>query len=139
MKKLPIGIQDFRKIREGNYLYIDKTQQIHKLISDGNYYFLSRPRRFGKSLTLNTIKEIFKGEKQLFKDLWIEDNWDWTQTNPIIHIHFEAMGYQNIGLENAIHSFIREQASIHQIIIEKEDITKKFQELLCKIHEKYGR
>ena len=61
MKKLPIGIQDFGEIIKNNYLYIDKTKQIHKLISEGKYYFLSRPRRFGKSLTLNTIKEIFKG------------------------------------------------------------------------------
>lgn len=137
MKKLPIGIQDFRKIREGNYLYIDKTQQIHKLISEGNYYFLSRPRRFGKSLTLNTIKEIFKGEKQLFKDLWIEDNWDWTQTNPIIHIHFEAMGYQNIGLQKSIERFIEKEAETHNISLIENGINLRFIELLQKIHLKY--
>ncbi|MEN9414078.1 MAG: hypothetical protein RLZ62_382, partial [Bacteroidota bacterium] len=60
MKKLPIGIQTFRKIRDGGYLYVDKTEQIHRLISSGSYYFLSRPRRFGKSLTLSTIREIFE-------------------------------------------------------------------------------
>lgn len=139
MKKLPIGIQDFRKIREGNYVYIDKTQQIHKLISEGNYYFLSRPRRFGKSLTLNTIKEIFKGEKALFKDLWIEHNWDWSQTNPVIHIHFEAMGYQNIGLQAAVERFIEKEAEIHNVSLIEGGITMRFMELLKAIHLKYKR
>ena len=69
MKNLPIGIQDFREIIEGGYLYIDKTESIHKLLTGGKYYSLSRPRRFGKSLTLSTIKEICLGNQQLFKGL----------------------------------------------------------------------
>jgi hypothetical protein len=69
MRKYPIGLQDFRKVREGGFLYVDKTPLIHTLIESGNYYFLSRPRRFGKSLLLSTIKEIFKGSKELFRGL----------------------------------------------------------------------
>jgi Predicted AAA-ATPase len=67
--RYPIGIQDFRKIRNDNYVYVDKTRMIHQLISSGVYFFLSRPRRFGKSLLLNTIKEIFLGSK----DLWMPE------------------------------------------------------------------
>ena len=74
MKKLPIGIQTFRKIVEGNNVYVDKTKYIYDLIKNGNCYFLSRPRRFGKSLLLDTIAEVFKGSKELFKGLWIYDS-----------------------------------------------------------------
>jgi hypothetical protein len=76
MRKYPIGLQEFRKIREGGYLYVDKTQLVHNLIESGSYYFLSRPRRFGKSLLLSTIHEIFSGNRELFKGLWIEGNWN---------------------------------------------------------------
>jgi len=112
---------------------------IHKLISEGKYYFLSRPRRFGKSLTLSTIKEIFKGSKALFKDLWIEDKWDWTETNPVIHVYFEAMGYKDLGLDAAIKDFIQNQADIYEILLTSEGISKRFQELLAKIHAKCGK
>ncbi len=70
-RKYPIGLQSFRKIREGDYLYIDKTELIHELITTGNYYFLSRPRRFGKSLLVDTIEELFSGNRELFEGLWI--------------------------------------------------------------------
>jgi Predicted AAA-ATPase/PD-(D/E)XK nuclease superfamily len=138
-KKLPIGIQDFQEIITKGFIYIDKTQQIHKLISEGKYYFLSRPRRFGKSLTLSTIKEIFKGSKALFKDLWIENKWDWTETNPVIHVYFEAMGYKDLGLEKAIEHFIENQALIYEVSLTSSGIAQKFQELLEKIHTKYGK
>ena len=74
MKKLPLGIQTFRKIVEGNNVYVDKTKYIYDLINNGNCYFLSRPRRFGKSLLLDTIAEVFMGSKELFKGLWIHDS-----------------------------------------------------------------
>lgn len=77
LQKLPIGIQTFSEIINGGYLYVDKTEVIHHLLSSGKYYFLSRPRRFGKSLTLSTIKSIYQGERELFQGLWIEDRWDW--------------------------------------------------------------
>ncbi|OQX72286.1 MAG: AAA family ATPase, partial [Bacteroidetes bacterium 4484_249] len=87
MKNLPIGIQEFLKLIESEYLYIDKTRHIHKLITSGSYYFLSRPRRFGKSLLLNTIKEIFNGNKELFEGLWIYDKIEWKKY-PVIKISF---------------------------------------------------
>ena len=71
MKKLPTGIQTFSEIREDNYAYVDKTPDIYKLIDSGKYYFLSRPRRFGKSLLIDTISELFKGSKEYFKGIYI--------------------------------------------------------------------
>ena len=68
MKKLPLGLQSFRKIMEDGYVYADKTQYIYDLINDESYYFLSRPRRFGKSLLLDTIAEAFSGDKELLRD-----------------------------------------------------------------------
>jgi len=92
MKKLPIGIQTFHEIRdkEKNYIYIDKTNLAHQLIDKGKYYFLSRPRRFGKSLFLDTLKDIFEGKKELFEGLYIYDKWDWEITYPVIKISFGA-------------------------------------------------
>ncbi|MEY4905118.1 MAG: hypothetical protein RLZZ292_2933, partial [Bacteroidota bacterium] len=87
MKKLPIGIQSFAKLRDDNCVYVDKTELIYDILTQARQYFLSRPRRFGKSMTLSTIREIFEGNKALFEGLWIENKWDWSKTNPVIHIH----------------------------------------------------
>ncbi|MEA2099653.1 MAG: AAA family ATPase, partial [Campylobacterota bacterium] len=86
MKKLPLGITTFADIRDKkeNYLYVDKTDIALKLIEGGRYYFLSRPRRFGKSLFLDTLSDIFKGKKELFEGLYIYDKWDWEESYPII-------------------------------------------------------
>ncbi|MDR0913057.1 MAG: AAA family ATPase, partial [Methanobrevibacter sp.] len=73
MKKLPIGIQTFEDIIEDNYLYVDKTKYIYELLNSGKPYFLSRPRRFGKSLFLSTLKQLFEGNKKLFEGLYIYD------------------------------------------------------------------
>ncbi|MCG8477320.1 MAG: AAA family ATPase, partial [Cytophagales bacterium] len=75
MKKLPIGIQEFRKLREGGFVYVDKTESLYPLVKGSGYYFLSRPRRFGKSLLVNTLKEIFLGSEELFEGLWIKERW----------------------------------------------------------------
>ncbi|MCB1068699.1 MAG: AAA family ATPase, partial [Simkania sp.] len=116
MRKYPIGIQDFKKLREENYLYIDKTQIIYNLIQTGTYYFLSRPRRFGKSLLLSTIKYLFLGEKTLFKNLWIENNFNF-QIHPVIHISFSTLGYKEIGLEDSLHQAIEQIAKEKNITL----------------------
>ncbi|MCB0595385.1 MAG: AAA family ATPase [Lewinellaceae bacterium] len=84
MQKYPIGIQDFRELRTGGYVYIDKTREVFGLIETGKYYFLSRPRRFGKSLLISTLKYLFQGERELFEGLWIEDKWDF-QPYPVLY------------------------------------------------------
>ncbi|NJN35468.1 MAG: AAA family ATPase [Saprospiraceae bacterium] len=76
---LSTGRQDFRDLRESNCIYVDKTQQLYNMVTQGKMYFLSRPRRFGKSLIVSTLAELFKGSRELFADLWIADKWDWTK------------------------------------------------------------
>ncbi len=90
-KKLPIGIQSFSRMIEGDFLYIDKTKYILDLIESGDCYFLSRPRRFGKSLLLSTLHEIFSGNRELFKSLYIDQtDYDWVE-HPVIHVSFSSM------------------------------------------------
>ncbi len=87
-KKLSIGISNLREIIEDGYVYVDKSRYVYELASAGKYYFLSRPRRFGKSLFVDTLKEAFEGNKELFKGLWLYDNWNWEKKYPVIHISF---------------------------------------------------
>lgn len=87
-KKLPIGIQNFAKIREDNYYYVDKTPFACRLVEEGSYYFLSRPRRFGKSLFVDTLKELFEGNGALFKGLHAEQHWDWSVKRPVLRFSF---------------------------------------------------
>ena len=90
MQKLPIGIQTFRKIIEGDYIYIDKTDIALDMIESYQYVFLSRPRRFGKSLFLDTLHNIFEGNKDLFEGLDIYDRWDFDDTYPVIRIDWSG-------------------------------------------------
>ncbi|MDQ7022916.1 MAG: AAA family ATPase [Candidatus Gracilibacteria bacterium] len=88
-KNITVGTQDFKKFIEDGCYYVDKTKQLHKLVSSTNgYYFLSRPRRFGKSLTLSMMKYLYLGKKELFKGLYIENKWDFEKTNPVIYMSF---------------------------------------------------
>lgn len=88
LQKLPVGIQTFKDIRQDDYLYIDKTDIAYDIIDNYRYVFLSRPRRFGKSLFMDTIHNIFEAKKEYFKDLAIEDKWDWDISYPVIKIAF---------------------------------------------------
>jgi len=87
-RKLPIGIQTFAKIRSEDYYYVDKTPMAWRLAQEGGYYFLSRPRRFGKSLFLDTLKELFESNEPLFRGLYIHDRWDWATAYPVIRLSF---------------------------------------------------
>jgi hypothetical protein len=139
MRKYPIGLQNFRKIREEGFLYIDKTEIIHQLITSGNYYFLSRPRRFGKSLLLSTIKEIFSGSKELFQGLWIENNWNWEQKHPIIQLSINQINYQAKGLYKALNDELAIIAHELNIQIVAPELKDRFRELIQKAAQQYGR
>ena len=138
-KKLPVGIQDFPRFKEGNYLYIDKTEYIHRIVTNGDYYFLSRPRRFGKSLLISTMKELFSGNRGLFEGLWIENRWDWSITNPVVHISFAAAGFREIGLIGALESIINSCARDHNIELTEKSYALRFKELLAKLHAQQGK
>jgi Predicted AAA-ATPase len=139
MKNLPIGIQSLSQLRDMNCVYVDKTQLIHKLVTTGSYYFLSRPRRFGKSLLISTLKALFLGHKALFEGLWIEDKWDWSKTNPVIHISFDAVDYQGLGLEKAIQRELTRCAKDYSLNLEETTLKSQFQELIEALSAKYGK
>jgi hypothetical protein len=138
LKLLPIGVQTFKKMRSNDYVYVDKTEHIYNLAIEQGQYFLSRPRRFGKSLMISTFKELFEGNRLLFKGLWIEDKWDWSQTHPVIHLSFANMGYKTIGLEKAILYELKELGIRHNITYSVESSSLQFRELLMQLHEKHG-
>ncbi|MEM6262295.1 MAG: AAA family ATPase [Bacteroidota bacterium] len=130
MKPYPIGIQDFEKLRKEGYLYVDKTRQMYNLISSGSYFFLSRPRRFGKSLLLSTLKYIFQGKKALFEGLWIEDTpYKW-EVHPVVHISFGSLGFQDVGLKAALEAEIEKIANQHSITLTEQGLARKFRSLI---------
>ena len=130
MQILPLGIQTFSKLREKQLLYVDKTRKISQLLQAGDYFFLSRPRRFGKSLLLSTIKSIYLGQKDLFKGLWIENNWHWEQVHPVIHLGFSSMEYKEIGLDKAISKEMDLIASDFGVQLQNASFKGKFKELI---------
>ncbi|MEA2099746.1 MAG: ATP-binding protein [Campylobacterota bacterium] len=140
MKKLPIGIQTFKDIREDDYIYVDKTDVAYNLIDNYRYIFLSRPRRFGKSLFLDTLKNIFEGKKEYFKDLYIYDKWDWDVKYPVIKISFIGGVKSTDDLEEDL---IRILADNQEVLnIECKDILSAkncLSELIKKVYQKYNQ
>ena len=96
-RRLPIGIQTFRTIREEGCYYVDKTAHVRRLLDQGTHYFLSRPRRFGKSLFLDTLKELFEGNEPLFAGLAIHDDWDWSVRHPVLRLSFGSGNFHEPG------------------------------------------
>lgn len=136
---LPIGIQSFSELRTRNMLYVDKTPQIHRLISTGKYYFLSRPRRFGKSLTLSTLRAIYEGKRELFQGLWIENQWDWEKVHPVIHLSFSSIGYRTLGLEAAIAAELHIISKTFGVELQEQAIDRQFDELIRKLAQRDGK
>ena len=100
-RRLPIGIQTFRKLREQDCYYVDKTVYVERLLREGTHYFLSRPRRFGKSLFLDTLKEFFAGSEDLFAGLYIHDRHDWSQRHPVVRLSFGGGTFMERGTLDA--------------------------------------
>ena len=139
MKNLPIGIQTLPKLRENNCVYVDKTEIIHRLVTTGTYYFLSRPRRFGKSLLVSTLKELFQANKPVFEGLWIENNWDWSKKNPVLHFAFDIYEYDAIGLENLLRLTLQQKANDFGVVLTRTGIKGMFAELIHNVYEKHGQ
>ena len=138
---LPIGIQDFRTIREGGLYYVDKTQLIHELVSRGRHYFLSRPRRFGKSLLVDTLLELFSGNETLFRGLAIHDKWDWNETNPVVHLSFDGKTSAPGNLESNVQKQIEiiERNFGLKLGSPTDEGPDRFMDLLDQLHSKTGR
>ncbi len=140
-KKLPIGIQNFREIREGPFYYVDKTPFACRLYDEGKYYFLSRPRRFGKSLLVDTLKELFEGNQALFNGLYAETKWEWSVKRPVIRISF---GKTVTGDAAALHARISEQLEDNARrlgvgLAPEPDHAQRLDMLVRGAHEKYGQ
>lgn len=144
-KLLPIGLTCLADIRKTNCYYVDKTPLIVELLTTSRYVFLSRPRRFGKSLTIDTIAELFSGNKALFEGLYAEKHWDWNQTHPVIRLSFagEAKKYNPEGLNQYITNIIYENAENLGILFdEREENSGEeylFRSLVRKAQQKYGK
>lgn len=134
MKKLPLNIQTFRDLIDEGYIYVDKTKQIYDLIaSGGKYYFLSRPRRFGKSLLISTLAEIFSGNQELFKEFWIYDKIEWIK-HPVIHMDLSKMDFESpTRLKDSIIKFLHETAISYGTTLDRN---KTYKESFVEIIEK---
>ncbi len=140
-KKLPIGIQNFAKIREDDYYYVDKTPFACRLVEEGSYYFLSRPRRFGKSLFVDTLKEMFEGNQELFKGLHAEKHWDWSVKRPVLRFSFGDGGVDSREtLEKELRIQVTKHAERLDVLPESlEEGQPRLRALVRAAHEKTGR
>jgi hypothetical protein len=139
-RKLPIGVQTFAKIRSEDYYYVDKTPLAWHLAQEGEYYFLSRPRRFGKSLFLDTLKELFEGNEPLFRGLYIHDRWDWQTAYPVIRLSFGGGVLKSLQhLHETLHRQFDEQERRHELPARYPDPRSRFYDLIARRYEQTGQ
>ena len=138
--KYPIGIQSFDRIREEGFVYVDKTDMVYRLATEGHVYFLSRPRRFGKSLLVSTLKHYFLGHKELFQGLAIESlEKDWLEY-PVFHIDFNGTDFTRPGsLLSVLEGYVATWEHDYGASPYQEDLGKRFAYVLKQVHEQTGR
>lgn len=132
-KKLPLGIQTFSEIISEGHYYVDKTRAGHQLITEGKYYFLSRPRRFGKSLFLDTLKELFECNEPLFRGLYIHDKWNWSEPAPVIRI---SLGGGVLKTPEALDQLLQQILDEHE---RRFDLPARYQESRSRLRDLIGR
>ena len=137
---LPIGIQTFREIRERECYYVDKTAYIRRLVDEGKHYFLSRPRRFGKSLFLDTLKEVFEGNETLFAGLSIHDHWDWSVRHPVLRLSFGSGNFKVPGyVEDTLMEQLAAAERRSEVVSEYATAPGRFASLLEALHSQAGQ
>ena len=136
----PIGIQSFEEIRNGGYVYVDKTALIYKLTSTGKYYFLSRPRRFGKSLLVSTMEAYFSGRKELFEGLAMASlEKDWV-SYPVLHLDLTGSSYTDISnLKISLDQHLRKWESLYDVTPMSEDLSSRFKDIIDAAYCKTGQ
>jgi hypothetical protein len=139
MQRLSISIQTFKKLREENRLYVDKTGYVHEIMDMGGCYFMSRPRRFGKSLFLSTLMELAEANRPLFEGTWIADKWDWTRKYAVIRLEFADMDYQRLGLETALINRILSIYETYNIEVKAHTLKQLFRDLIIVLAKKIGK
>ena len=137
LKRLPIGQQDFSGIIEFNAIYADKTKIIYDLLNLSQFVFLSRPRRFGKSLLISVLKNLFEGKKELFKGLWIEDKIDWKPV-PVIRIDFTRIDFATKVLDDALDFALQDNAEKYGVGLRGESLKERFINLIADLRNKTG-
>ena len=138
--KLPIGIQTFREIRQDGFRYVDKTMFALRLLEAGKVYFLSRPRRFGKSLLLDTLKELFEGNEALFRGLHIHDKWDWGTRYPVVRLHFGAGDFTDPAqLAEDVRDQLAKLEAEHGIAPSAASAPFRFRHLIAALREQTGQ
>ncbi len=130
MQYYPISKQDFGVIRSEGFVYVDKTEFVYRLAARSGQYFLSRPRRFGKSLLISTLAELFQGDRSNFKGLWIEKYLPNIEQLPVFYITFNALSYKQLGLEKAIAQELRLIANQKGIQLTQEGNPGMFKEII---------
>lgn len=140
LPKLPIGVQDFESLRTGGYLYVDKTKTIYDLLNKGHAYFISRPRRFGKSLLVSTLEALFHAKKDLFQGLWIENSdYDW-QNYPVIKLDFSRFTSDSPeNLDSDFRKKLSDIASEHGLEPRGETLAAMIDSLVDDLHKKYKK
>lgn len=138
--KLPIGIQDFAKLRTEGYKYIDKSENIYRLAKSGCYYFLSRPRRFGKSLFLSTLEAYFLGRKDLFSGLEIDSmEKDWIEY-PVLHLDLNTQKYENLdALDYILNDFLQKEEVKYGLSSQNKYYGPRFSAVIQKAYEHSGK
>lgn len=136
----PIGIQSFEKIRTGGFVYVDKTALIYRLAASGQYYFLSRPRRFGKSLLVSTMEAYFSGRKELFEGLAMESlEKDWAEY-PVLHLDLTGSSYTEISqLKISLEQHLRKWESLYDVTPVSEDLSSRFKDVIDAAYQKTGQ
>ena len=139
-KRLPIGIQNLRELREEGHYYADKSGYAVDLAQGGKYYFLSRPRRFGKSLFLDTLKELFEGNAALFKGLAAETRWDWSKQHPVIRINFgDGVLQSRVELDERIHELLLDNQRRLGVTCTHASVSGQLSELIAQAHQATGQ
>ena len=138
--KYPIAIQNFEKLRRDGYVYVDKTPQMWKMISEGSYYFLSRPRRFGKSLMVSTLEAFFSGKRELFKGLFADTvEWGW-QPYPILHLDLNVEKYTTPeALDNILNNYLSQWESLYGRADYEKSLGARFMGIMRRAYEQTGR
>ena len=140
LARLPLGLQTFAKVREGNFAYVDKTPQALDLANAAGAYFLARPRRFGKSLFLDTLRSLFEGRRELFQGLYVEANWDWDIKHPVVKLDMSGDFRNADELSSMLADDLRYAAGNMGIeLAQHNEASRLFKELLQEAHRRHGR
>lgn len=150
-RKYPVGIQSFESLREEGYIYVDKTELIYKMVTEGKTYFLSRPRRFGKSLLVDTLHCLFDGRRHLFDEMETEDgivqpqlfiarsNWKWVK-HPILRFDFSRRDYEGLTqLDELVDKMLSTWELTYGIDVEDNDAGSRLERLIQTAHEQTGK